>query len=264
MLWFDLRPELPSGSRVPSKEDDVEPRRDMNRETLLQYHDGRVQIDCRSMSFRWDYEPAELIADGFVHAAALGLATIGLIPLLSAASRLPSALECASIWVYSVGLLTTLGFSAAYNLWPLSPRKWFLRRCAQSGVYVMIAATYTPFVVHGKVAMVLDGFPIVLWAVPFAGILPKSTFDARFGYRAVLPYLLFGWFGIFFYAPVWSSLPATAIWPIIAGGALYLLGVIFYLWQHLPYQSAIWHGFVVAAAACHYKAILECVSARAV
>lgn len=236
----------------------------MNRETLLQYHDGRVQIDCRSMSFRWDYEPAELIADGFVHAAALGLATIGLIPLLSAASRLPSALECASIWVYSVGLLTTLGFSAAYNLWPLSPRKWFLRRCDQSGVYVMIAATYTPFVVHGKVAMVLDGFPIGLWAVAFAGILTKFTFDARFGYRDVLPYLLFGWIGIFFYAPVWSSLPAPAIWPIIAGGALYLLGVIFYLWQHLPYQSAIWHGFVVAAAACHYKAILECVSARAV
>jgi hemolysin III len=238
--------------------------RDMNRETLLQHHDGRVQVDCSSMSFRRDYEPTELIADGVVHAVALGLATIGLIPLLGAAGRLASPVESASIWVYSAGLLTTLGLSAAYNLWPIGPRKWFLRRCDQSGIYVMIAATYTPFVVHGKIAMILDGFPIGLWAVAFAGVLTKFTFGARFGYRDVLPYLLFGWIGVFFYAPVWSSLPASAIWLIIAGGALYLLGVIFHLRQHWPYQSAIWHGFVVAAAACHYTAILECVSARAV
>jgi hemolysin III len=236
----------------------------MNREAYLQNQDRRVQVVCRALSFRWEYEPAELIADGVVHAVALGLATIGLIPLLGAACRLSSSVECASIWVYSVGLLATLGLSAAYNLWPVSPRKWFLRRCDQSGIYVMIAATLTPFIVHGNFAMTLDGFPIGLWAVAFAGIVTKFTFDARFGYRDVLPYLLFGWIGVFFYAPVWTTLPASALWLVVAGGAIYLLGVIFYLWQHLRYQNALWHGFVVAGAACHYNAILECISARSV
>src|SRR5689334_5386333 len=132
----------------------------MNREAYLQNRDRRVQVVCRALSFRCEYEPVELIADGVVHAVALGLATIGLIPLLGAACRLSSSVECASIWVYSVGLLTTLGLSAAYNLWPVSPRKWFLRRCDQSGIYVMIAATLTPLIVHGNFAMTLDGFPI--------------------------------------------------------------------------------------------------------
>jgi hemolysin III len=236
----------------------------MNRETLLHRHHERVQVYGSSMSFRWDYEPAELIADGFVHAVGLALATIGLIPLLGAACKLTSPVECASIWVYSVGLLTTLGLSAAYNLWPNSPRKWFLRRCDQSGIYVMIAATYTPFVVHGKFAMILYGFPIGLWAAASVGILTQFIFDARFGYRAVLPYLLFGWMGVLFYAPIWTRLPTSATWLIIAGGGLYLFGVIFYLWQNLRYQNALWHSFVIAAAACHYNAVLECISTRPV
>jgi hemolysin III len=236
----------------------------MYRETLPQRHDGRVQVDGKRMSFRWEYETAELIADGVVHAIGLALATIGLIPLLGSACRLTNPVECASIWVYSVGLLTTLGLSAAYNLWPISPRKWFLRRCDQSGIYVMIAATYTPLVVRGKFTMFLDGFPIDLWAFALAGILTKFIFDARFGCRAVLPYLLFGSVGVLLYAPVWSRLPASALWLIIAGGALYLLGVGFYLWQNLRFQNALWHSFVVAAAACHYGAILECISGRPV
>jgi len=68
-----------------------------------------------------------------------------------------------------------------------------------------------------------------------------------------------GWSGIMLYDSVVKALPALVLGFILAGGLLYSFGVIFHAWRRLRFQNAIWHGFVLAGAACHYTAVLDLV-----
>src|SRR5471032_3226167 len=95
-------------------------------------------------AIRWNYDRAELIADGVVHGIGVFSGLIAATVLIVLAAVFASAYEVVSVSVYAVGLLAMLGFSAAYNLWPVSRRKWLLRRFDHSAIYILIAATYTP------------------------------------------------------------------------------------------------------------------------
>lgn len=221
-----------------------------------------LPADGRPVGLDWSYDCAEVIADGTVHAIGLALVVAGLPPLLNVVDRLGDPVEYASVLVYCSGLLTMVCCSAAYNLWPLTPRKWLLRRCDQSVIYVLIAATCTPFIVHRKFGTLLDGFPIELWVVAFAGIAVKLVGPHWPERLSVVPYFAVGFSALAIYAPVWAGLPTAVMSLIAAGSILYSAGVIFYLWRGLRFQHAVWHLFVVAAAACHYLAVLDCVAHR--
>ena len=202
---------------------------------------------------RWNYDRAEIIADGIVHGLGVGF---GLIVLTGVFASTP---QIVSVSIYAAGLLTMLGFSAAYNMWPVSPRKWWLRRFDHSAIYVLIAATYTPFMMqmHDRVlAMLLLGG---VWGVAIVGVAMKLFLPGRFDRLSILLYLAMGWSGLAAYDAVFTSLPKFTLWFVVAGGALYTLGVIFHAWQRLRFQNAIWHGFVLLGAACHYTAVLDLV-----
>jgi len=87
----------------------------------------------------------------------------------------------------------------------------------------------------------------------------KLGWPGRFDRLAVGIYLAMGWSGLMLYDAVVKALPTMALWFVVAGGALYSLGVIFHAWRRLRFQNAIWHGFVLAGAACHYTAVLNLV-----
>ena len=100
---------------------------------------------------------------------------------------------------------------------------------------------------------------IGVWCVAIVGIGIKLVFPGRYDRLAVGLYLAMGWSGMMLYDAVVKALPAMALWFIFAGGVLYSFGVIFHAWQRLRFQNAIWHGFVLLGAACHYTAILDTV-----
>ena len=100
--------------------------------------------DGRPVGLTWTYDRTELLTDGAVHVVGLGFALIGAVVLIVVSLSSTEGLETAATLVYAVGLLAMLGFSAAYNIWPVSPRKWALRRLDHSAIYLFIAATYTP------------------------------------------------------------------------------------------------------------------------
>ncbi|NLH83136.1 MAG: hemolysin III family protein, partial [Phyllobacteriaceae bacterium] len=72
---------------------------------------------------------------------------------------------------------------------------------------------------------------------------------------AIALYLLLGWVAVVAIVPLVSSLPATTMILVGIGGALYSIGVVFYKWERLKFQNAIWHGFVTLAAGCHWAGI---------
>jgi hemolysin III len=212
-------------------------------------------------AMRWNYDRAELIADGVVHGIGVfgGLVAATVLIVLTAVYATP--FEVAIMSVYVAGLLTMLVLSATYNLWPVSRAKWVLRRFDHSAIYVLIAATYTPFIMQMKDSFFAVALLIGVWCVAIAGIVLKLLLPGRFDRLSVGLYLAMGWSGFMVYDTVVASLPAFALWFLAAGGLLYSFGVIFHAWQRLRFQNAIWHSFVLLGAACHYTAVLDLVLA---
>lgn len=222
----------------------------------------QVGSDSRSKGsgvIRWDYDRAELIADGVVHVLGIVGGLIAATALVVLAAVYASAKEIVSVSVYVAGLLAMLGLSATYNLWPVSPAKWLLRRLDHSAIYVLIAATYTPFLAQMNDRVIATALLIGVWSVAAAGIALKVFLPGRFDRLSVGLYLAMGWSGLVAYDTVVNSLPSSTLWFIAIGGVLYSLGVIFHAWQRLRFQNAIWHGFVLLAAGCHYTAVLDLV-----
>jgi hemolysin III len=219
-----------------------------------------LQLDGRPLGLTWNYDRTELLTDGIIHAIGLGLALIGVVVLVVVSCYSTQGLETASIVIYAVGLLAMLGCSAAYNLWPISPRKWSLRRFDHSAIYLFIAATYTPLIAQMKSETTTYGLLLGVWSVAVLGIVLKLALPGRFDRISIGLYMLLGWSGVMAYEPVVATLPSTALWLLAAGGLLYSAGVVFHLWASLRFQNTIWHGFVLVAALCHYTAILDCVA----
>jgi hemolysin III len=204
---------------------------------------------------RRPFSQGELVADGLVHAAALFAAVIGLAVLITLVLMKRGGLELSAVAVYGVGLISMFGFSAAYNMAPPSSLKWLLRRFDHSSIYLMIAGTYTPLL-----TLVTDTYwaiilALVVWIGAIAGIVLKVALPGRFDKLSIGIYLMLGWVAVAAIKPLIASLPPLTMILLAAGGLLYSTGVAFYVWRNLKFNNVIWHGFVAAAAGCHFAAI---------
>jgi hemolysin III len=207
----------------------------------------------------WDYDRAELIADGVVHGIGVFAGFVAAIVLIVLTAIYATASEVAVVLVYVTGLLAMLVLSAIYNLWPVSRVKWVLRRFDHSAIYLLIAATYTPFIVQMNRSMFAVALLIGVWCAAIIGIVLKLVFPGRFDRLSIGLYLAMGWSGFVLYDAAMALLPNLAFRFVVAGGALYSLGVIFHIWRRLRFQNVIWHCFVLSGAACHYTAVLDLV-----
>jgi hemolysin III len=220
-----------------------------------------TSIHAATDAIRWNYDRVELIADGVVHAVGIIFGLIAATVLVVLTAVYASTLDIVAVSIYVAGLLSMLVLSASYNLWPVSRTKWVLRRFDHSAIYVLIAATYTPFIIELKDSVFAIALLIGVWCVAIFGIVLKLAYPGRFDRLAIGLYLALGWSGIMLYDSVVSALPRMALWLVLAGGALYSLGVIFHAWRRLRFQNVIWHSFVLLGAACHYTAVLDLVLA---
>lgn len=205
---------------------------------------------------RFDFSRAELWADGAVHVLgiALGLCAVtALIVQVLAAASLPDLIP---VGIYSAALMAVLIVSALYNMWPASPKKWLIRRFDHSAIYVLIAGTYTPFLMRLGESAMAHILLVIVWIASGVGVVVKVALPGRFDRLSIVLYLLIGWSGLLAWESI-AQLPSLALWLILAGGLLYTLGVVFHVWQTLPFQNAIWHTFVLVASACFYGAVFQ-------
>jgi hemolysin III len=216
-----------------------------------------MQSDGLPSGLTWNYDREELLADGVVHAIGVGLALVGAVLLIIVSGDSTQAVKTASVLIYAAALLTMLGLSAAYNMWPVSPRKWLLRRFDHAAIYLLIAATYTPFIAQMKVEIATVGLLLAVWCLAIVGMVLKLALPGRLDRLSIGLYLLLGWSGMMAYEPVAATLPRSTLWLIAAGGMLYSTGVVFHLSERLRFQNATWHCFVLMGALCHYTAVLD-------
>lgn len=211
-----------------------------------------------SSHFRFgrEHDFHELLADGIVHGIGVVLALIGVTALIYHTTLWGSSGAMVAAWIYGLGLVGALAVSFTYNMLPPSRFKWIMRRLDHSAIFILIAATYTPFLQPGISDPAIFGLLVAIWIMAALGVLLKCTLPGRHDRLAVALYLLMGWSGLVAIRPIAELLPPVSVILIVVGGVIYSAGVIFHLWEKLRFQNAIWHGFVVTAAAAHYIAVL--------
>ncbi len=201
------------------------------------------------------YSRGEIISDGAVHVVGLVAALIGLTILVTFTARWRGVVEVSAVMIYAVALVTMLGCSLAYNMIPVSPLKWFMRRFDHCGIYLLIAGTYTPLLTQVSDPFTAYALAATVWGGAITGIVLALGYPGRGEKFKVAAYLALAWVAVLAFKPLMASLSPTTMALVVAGGILYTAGVIFYRWNSLKYQNVIWHVFVVSAAACHFAAI---------
>ena len=203
------------------------------------------------------YGRGEQIADRYVHLAGLAAGLVGSVVLVAAAAERAHTLMIVSVVIYGIGLVCMIGASALYNFTAPSDRKEWFRRLDHAAIFLMIAGTYTPFALVRMGGAWGLGIAAFVWLVAIAGIVTKLLNPHRFERISTVVYLALGWVILVALGPLFAGVPKPAIILIGIGGLLYNLGLVFHLWKRLPYHNAIWHGFVLGAAGCHWVAVLD-------
>nr|WP_246777341.1 hemolysin III family protein [Microvirga sp. VF16] len=212
----------------------------------------------RPTAGRFEYDRAELWADGIIHGLGIVLGVIAVAGLVGVLPPKPSLSDLLPILIYGIAMITVLLISAAYNMWPISPVKWWLRRFDHAAIFLLIAGTYTPFLTRMSGAFLPQILMVLVWAAALVGIILKIALPGRFDRLSIILYLLIGWSGVVLWDDI-LAFPIVTLWLLAAGALLYTTGVIFHVWESLRFQNAIWHAFVLVATACHYGAVLSAV-----
>lgn len=201
------------------------------------------------------YDREELLVDRAVHLVGTSLALGGGVWLIS---RLPpdaSTKLTASIWIYASGLVCMLSASALYHLVAARCIKAKLRRLDHAMIFVMIAASYTPFA--------LDAFPQfsghlllgIVWLLAIAGVVLKFTTGPQAGILSVGLYVAMGWVVLGFLPVLISSVAEPSLLLLLFGGIVFSAGALIHAWGSFRFHNAIWHAMVLSGAALHFSAI---------
>ena len=198
------------------------------------------------------YSRAEHTVDAVIHALGVLFAINGGLWLLFHVTGLSVVV---SVSVYCAGLFAMLTASALYNLWPYGNMRDCLRRFDHAAIFIMIAATYTPFAVNRLQAPASGVILGLIWFGATIGVILKMLFPRRFEVASISLYLGLGWLVVTVIKPLSAAMATADFRLLVAGGLVYSVGVVFYVTERLPYHKAIWHGFVLVAVILHFTAI---------
>ena len=202
------------------------------------------------------YTEEEELLNRLTHSIAALLSLIGLFILVNAAARtgdpyriVSSAIFCGSLTLFYI--ISTVYHSVR------SPRtRYVFRVLDHAGIFLVIAGTYTPITLvslrEGS-GWILFG---IVWGLAIAGAIFKTFMTHRLAFLAPVFYIALGWLIVVDLEGLLTRVPPGGIFWLLAGGLCYTFGILFYAIDRIPFNHAIWHGFVIVGSLCHYLAIL--------
>jgi hemolysin III len=201
------------------------------------------------------YTIGEEIANCITHGIGAVLSIAGLILLVISATVYGDIWRIVSVSIYGSSLVLLYLCSTLYHSVQRPKMKRVLRILDHVAIYLLIAGSYTPFALvtmRGPLGWTILG---IMWALALLGILFKVWFIGRFEVLATIGYILMSWVCIVALKQLIAGLGMDGMTWLVLGGAAYMVGVIFYAWQKLPYNHAIWHLFVLGGSTCHFCAV---------
>ncbi|GEN26381.1 hemolysin III family protein [Halovibrio variabilis] len=208
-----------------------------------------------------EFSALEERLNSITHGIGAVLSLVGMVVLIVAASLAARVdpWKMVSLSLYGTTLVLLYTASTLYHGVPHRHWKQRLQLLDHCSIYLLIAGTYTPFLLvnmRGTTGWVLFA---VVWSLALSGIAFKLRWPQRFALLRVVIYLLMGWMIVLASEEMAAHLSPTGIVLLAAGGVTYTLGVIFYAVRAIPYNHAIWHLFVIAGSICHYFAVYSAV-----
>ncbi len=201
----------------------------------------------------YQYSHAEEIANAISHGIGAFMSVAALTMMIMIAD---DGWKLGSAIVYGLSLVILFTSSTLYHSFQSPKVKRVFKTLDHCAIYLLIAGTYTPFLLvslKGPWGWSLFG---VIWFLAFAGILFKLKFKHRFPKASLMAYILMGWIVVVAIFEMLEKVPAGGLWLLLAGGLSYTFGTIFYAADgKIHFNHAIWHIFVLGGAICHFLAV---------
>lgn len=209
-----------------------------------------------SASSASEYSDIEERANAITHGLGVVLGVVGLILLLIRAfDHQADTLTIASMAVYGSSIILLFLASTLYHSITTEKTKRLLKTLDHCAIYLLIAGSYTPFLLVSLRTPLAMGLMAVIWGIALVGIIMKIAFVYRFKRLSLVTYLAMGWLSLIVVYQLAMNIEVGGLVLLALGGVIYSLGVIFYVAKRIPYNHAIWHLFVLAGCACHFFAI---------
>ena len=203
------------------------------------------------------YTLGEEIAHAVSHGAGALLGIAGLAVLMVVAVvRGEGAWQVVPCAIYGTAMVGMFTVSTLYHSFKNPRVKRVFRVLDHEMIFLMIAGTYTPFLLitlRGALGWALFG---VVWGIAAVGLVFQGFCTGRFKKASTGLYVLMGWIIVVALKPLLDHMSPAGIRWLLAGGLCYTLGAVVYLFKRVPYHHAIWHLMVLGGGACHYFAIL--------
>lgn len=212
--------------------------------------EGKTKVVYRKLTL------GEEIFNSITHGIGTLLAIAGLVVLIVFAVLKGNAWHVVSFTIFGSTLVLLYLSSTLYHSFTREKVKNIFARFDHAAIFLLIAGTYTPFLLtalRGALGWTLFG---IIWGVALVGVVIRSIYLTRFRKLMVAIYLLMGWFFVVAIGPMMKNLPGLSLLFLLIGGLAYSIGVIFYVWRNLKYGHGIWHLFVLAGSIMHFFAVL--------
>ena len=203
-----------------------------------------------------EYSKIEEIWHTITHGFGLLLSVSALTLLTVFAAQSGSGLKIASALVFGIALVLMYGASTLYHGTINPSIKFIFQQLDHCAIYVLIAGTYTPICllgVQGAFGWTLFG---ISWGIGLIGIILKIVYPSRFETLSLILYTLMGWMIVVAIKPLTQHLESLPLWLLVSGGLMYTVGIVFYVWEKLHLNHAIWHFFVLAGSTLHFFVVL--------
>lgn len=203
------------------------------------------------------YTKGEEVANAITHGIGTVLAVVGAVLLIVFSALSGDVYKIISFTIFGVTLVLLYLGSTLYHSIPNKKAKRVFRIIDHSSIYLLIAGTYTPYVLvclrDNKKAMAIF---IMIWVLTILGIVFKFFFINKFENLSTLLYIFMGWAVLFVVKDLWKAVPHMAILWLAIGGVFYTLGCIFFVLDKMPYNHAIWHLFVIGGSVSHFFSVI--------
>ena len=184
------------------------------------------------------------------------LLAVGGVPVLITLAAIKGTdREVATFSIFGAALVLTYMSSTLYHYVQPGTLKRYLRRVDHLSIYLLIAGTYTPFVLVGLQGAWGWSLFGILWGLAVVGITAKLGFGQRFDVISTVAYVLMGWIGLVAIVPLVHDLPTPSLVLVLAGGLSYTVGAVFYALDRLRFNHAIWHLFCLGGSVLQFTAV---------
>jgi hemolysin III len=198
----------------------------------------------------------EEIFNSITHGIGALLSIAGLVVLTVYAVNKGNSWHVVSFSIFGTSLFLLYLSSTLYHSFTKAKIKNLFARFDHAAIFLLIAGTYTPFVlttIRSPLGWTLFG---IVWGLAAIGIVIRSIYLTRFRKLMVGVYVAMGWMFLVAIVPMIKNLPASSITFLFIGAGCYSLGVIFYAWRNLKYGHGIWHLFVLGGSISHFFSVL--------